>query len=794
MELALAMTLLVILSVASVTVLSIVREQTRFEDELRKEAELLLNTLAISTIRPLYLLSVDELRDVMAELGTAGVVAAGHIYDADGRVIADANDRDAPYRLAADPLGRQLTQSAETRLIWESGRLVAGRAVIAGRQTLGAISVTLSTAPLANKTADAAYQGLLAALGVAVVAAVMATLMSRTVTRSLRQLSGAARRIAAGSLSQRVPLGGGSEVTTLAQSFNEMADSLGRTLVSKHYVDRIISSMVDSLLVTSAQGTIQTVNAAACGLLGYQEGELVGAGADSIFEADWFTAELLPKLRASADRVIEAEEACLRTADGRLVPVGVSASTMPADDSFGERIVCMAVDIRERRAAEATIKHMAYHDSLTGLPNRAALVGIVETALAEARTTGRSVGILFLDLDRFKLVNDSLGHISGDALLCEVVEVLRRPLREGDSLVRLGGDEFIIVLPGIERIKQVSEVAERLRACVAAQSFELGEFQLYVTASVGISLFPRDGEEVETLVKAADAALYEAKDAGRDRIATYHRELSSRAMQRISVAGDLRRAVDREEFVLHYQPIIDVDTGETVAAEALLRWARPPRGLVAPSEFLPVAAESGLIVHIGAWTLHAACRQAAAWNATRRDPLPVAVNVAVQQLAHSGFLDLVSDALATSRLGPKLLVLEVSEGALMSEIEGAPRVLRELRALGVGLAIDDFGKEYSSLSQLTHVPMDTLKIDRTFVRGVGQGTPDEAIVAAVVFLARRLGVTVVAEGVETEEQLTFLREAGCDAVQGFLISKPLPADEFAPFAAAAWQGLASAPR
>jgi diguanylate cyclase (GGDEF)-like protein/PAS domain S-box-containing protein len=436
-------------------------------------------------------------------------------------------------------------------------------------------------------------------------------------------------------------------------------------------------------------------------------------------------------------------------------------------------------DVTERKEQEARIEHLAYHDALTGLPNRAMLMDRLTQALAQAQRRQVEAAVVFIDLDRFKLVNDSLGHGAGDALLQEVARRVRGALREDDTVARVGGDEFQVVLPQITGPTDAAHVAEKVMA-VLGVPFMLEGQELHVTASLGLSLYPRDGTSGELLLKYADMALYAAKGEGRNAYRFFSPEMNALAHGRLRMENDLRRAIDRDELVLHYQPQLDLATGRVNAIEALLRWRHPDKGLVPPNAFIPMAEESGLVLLLGEWVLNEACRQVAQWHAQGLGPLRVAVNISARQLQRPGLDGAVRQALAASDLPPSCLELEITESSMMLDPLHAQGVLQSLRELGVQLSIDDFGTGYSSLAYLKRLPLDRLKIDRSFIGGIPQDGDDAAIVETIIVMTHKLGLRVIAEGVETAAQRQQLMEQGCDEMQGFLLAKPVPPEELPP--------------
>jgi diguanylate cyclase (GGDEF)-like protein/PAS domain S-box-containing protein len=440
-------------------------------------------------------------------------------------------------------------------------------------------------------------------------------------------------------------------------------------------------------------------------------------------------------------------------------------------------ILCFVEDISERKRAEAHIEHLAHHDVLTGLTNRHQFARHLNMAIANAARVDRSVGLLFLDLDDFKAVNDTLGHSIGDALLVQIAQRLKQCVRESDQVARIGGDEFLILLNNLTEPKACARIAEKVIAAVS-QPLELGDRQFSITVSIGIAVWPADGNDAEAMVRNADLAMYHAKSRGRNNYQFFTAELNAKAFEALATEAALRKAFDRQEFVLHYQAQVDVATHRITGAEALVRWQHPELGMVGPDKFIPVAEERGLISRLGDWVLHAACHQAKAWEEAGHPPLPVAVNISARQLQEGTLRDSVLAALAASGLDPHQLVLEITETAVMEDMDTAVAVLEELGRLGVAIEIDDFGTGYSSLAYLKRLPIHRLKIDRSFVRDVPGTGDDEAIIRAIVSMAHSLKLDVIAEGVETADQAGFLRDLGCPDMQGFWLARPAPPDDF----------------
>lgn len=483
-------------------------------------------------------------------------------------------------------------------------------------------------------------------------------------------------------------------------------------------------------------------------------------------------------------RPVEAGELTLKRKDGS--PTHVFSSHVLLDGPGGEpELYCIDVDLnRQKQAAselersEAQLQQLAHYDPLTGLPNRTLALILLEQALNHARRHGHGVGVLFVDLDRFKNINDSFGHPVGDELLKQIAKRLATRVRAEDTLARLGGDEFLHVLERLEDPSEAGLVAESLIALLDMPFTLSGGQEVYVGTSVGISIFPRDSDTPVGLIQHADAALYKAKEDGRKTFSYFTAELGVAAQKRIELETRLRRAVEREEFILHYQPKLAVDGGRIIGCEALLRWLSPDLGLVQPSDFIPVAEETGLIEAIGEWVLRKACRQAVQWSRHGLPELDVAVNLSARQLWQAELPVRIAGILHETGLDPNRLELELTESVIMGQETLAAERFGQLKSLGVKLAIDDFGTGYSSLAYLKRFPIDVLKIDRSFVRDIPDDANDMAIAAAIVAMARALRLTVVAEGVETLAQLAFLAEKACYAYQGYLFSPPVPAEDF----------------
>ncbi|GAB4256393.1 EAL domain-containing protein [Thermincola ferriacetica] len=433
-------------------------------------------------------------------------------------------------------------------------------------------------------------------------------------------------------------------------------------------------------------------------------------------------------------------------------------------------------DITERKMAEEAIKHQAYHDPLTGLPNRILFKDRLTQTLAQAKRSKQMLALMFLDLDRFKNINDTLGHATGDQFLQGISKRLTGCIRSGDTVARLGGDEFTLLLPQINHVEDAIKVAQKI-IDTFKKPWILGGHEFYITTSIGIALYPNDGEDAETLMKHADTAMYRAKERGNN-YQLYSPSMNEKAINRLEMEGALRKALEREEFTVYYQPQINTDTGEIIGMEALVRWRHPERGIIPPADFIALAEETGLILPLGEWVLRTACRQNKKWQMAGYPPLRVTVNLSASQFQQQDLADRVSRILKETGLDPQWLELEITESIAMKDVAFTIKTLRQLRDMGIKIAIDDFGTGYSSLSYLKQIPSHTLKIDKSFVRDIAKNTEDGSIASAIIAMAQNLKLKVIAEGVETEEQLAFLKKQKCDEIQGFLFGKPVPPQEF----------------
>lgn len=526
-------------------------------------------------------------------------------------------------------------------------------------------------------------------------------------------------------------------------------------------------------------GRFLYANPRLCQMLGYTEMEMLGLSVKQISHPDDvnITDDMRQKLRRGDVDAFKMEKRYIRK-DG--APIWVALTIAVRRNAAGHPLydVSIVEDISARKLAEERVQYLATHDELTGLPNRAMFVQLLSLAIESGKRRGLKIAVLFIDLDRFKIVNDSMGHEAGDLLLREMASRFRECLRASDIVARLGGDEFVVVLQDVSDPLDVSRVARHILSAVM-RPMEIQGQECRVTASIGICLHPELDQDDQQVMKNADLAMYVAKEEGKNNYKFYSSSLRTHSAGRLAVETHLRRALERDEFSLHYQAKVHVETGAITGVEALLRWTSPALGSVSPTQFIPVAEETGLIVPIGRWVLRTACAQCAQWLEVGLPPVRVCVNLSMRQLQDVGLIGDIQAALADSGLRPDLLELELAESVIMHNAEYAVRVLTDIKALGVRLAIDDFGTGYSSLAQLKRFPIDSLKVDRSFIREIPRDAEDRAITQAIIAIGKTLSLTIVAEGVETPQERAFLREHACDEMQGYFFSAPIPAGEFA---------------
>jgi diguanylate cyclase (GGDEF)-like protein len=641
----------------------------------------------------------------------------------------------------------------------------------------------------------------------------------------LEELQKGTRRIAQRDFASRVTVTSRDEFEQLAASFNTMATQLGRqfnALATAAEIDRAVLSatdattIVDTILarirdvfpcsvVSVTLGVPDGAKSLTSVIQDYDSGQrhvarivmrapdvqsiLTGPDVLEVRRGEDMPAYLEPLGELGATSFVVLPLSYQRQLSG-VIALGERFDLVPSEEDRVQmrRLADQAAVALANARMLDQVRELAYYDSLTGLPNRLSYKERLAYALEQASRNQRLVAAFFIDLDHFSRINDTLGHEVGDQLLRHVAIRLRSSCREREDEVgpafatlapevaRLGGDEFTVIMPGLHDPQDAAKLARRIITSFA-QPIRVGTHEIFINASIGIAIYPFDGEDLDTLLMHADTAMYKAKEQGGNSYQTYSKSMTTTALQRLTLENDLRRALDRNEFEVHYQPIVDAYTGTVVGAEALLRWRHPELGLLLPSEFIPIAEENGLIIPMGEWILQAACLQNRAWQDAGLPRIRIGVNLSSRQLKRR-LTDTVSRALQLSGLEPRYLSLELTESVLVNHHKEGTEALHALRAMGLHLSVDDFGTGYSSFSYLKHFPLDTLKIDRSFIREIAIHPDDAAITTAIIAMGHALGLRVIAEGVETEAHLSLLQKQGCDEVQGYLVGRPVPADRF----------------
>jgi diguanylate cyclase (GGDEF)-like protein/PAS domain S-box-containing protein len=791
-----------------------------------KKAAAISEMAALSAARGLVTRDRVDVSEVLSSLRHSTDLAYFILLDDHGRVFASFNDRvatETAYEKLlknADALqaGRKTTDvtpsTAETEpgpvpgVISQDGSIYSVVTPVRFRgRNVGKLVTGFS---LQQVQQDAARSRATVAL-VTLIAFAIGTLavfgLSTLITEPLKRIVRAAASIAGGALSTRVDVVGSDEVGHLAKAFNLMLDRLGATQNDLETLNRTLEQRVEhraqqlmteiekrrraqeryqllvdqnlaSIYVATTDGRILTCNDACARLFGYESGE-------QLLDQEAMVDYMNPRDRDSIMRRLRSdgnilnEEVELRARGGESVWALENIRLIPGDEVTAPRLEGMLLDITDRKRAEDEIAYKAYHDSLTGLPNRALFLDRLAIARAQATRKHRQLVVIFLDLDDLKTINDTLGHAMGDALLKLFATRLQDTLREGDTVARVGGDEFVILLPDAESAEAAEKVTGKiLRA--SREPFQIEDEELYVTASIGVALFPEDGLASDELLRAADGAMYRVKEAGGNHYEFCNRT-GNRAHGRLSLESELREAIERDEFLVRFQPQVKIVGRELVGVEALVRWEHPQRGLVEPAGFITVAEQTGLIAAIGEIVLRKACQQGVAWIRSGYQCPRISVNVSPRQFYQRDFIGTIERILEETALDPSFLELEITESVAMQKSERSIGLLRQLRERGTTIAIDDFGTGQSSLSYLKDFQVDTVKIDKSFVRDIVTQANDQSIVTAVLVLANELGLRTIAEGVETEEQCAFLRDHGCAEMQGYLISRPVPAVELQRF-------------
>jgi diguanylate cyclase (GGDEF)-like protein/PAS domain S-box-containing protein len=612
------------------------------------------------------------------------------------------------------------------------------------------------------------------ALGAGLLGAAMAWRAGRKVEQPIAALIKGAERIGQGDYTRPVDVRRRDELGQLQQALERMRGRLRQSTVNRNYLHNVLNSMTDAVFVTSPDGVIRVANSAACKMLSYGEEELLGRSI--VIVLDEREKESFDLLQAAQ----ETRETVVRTRSGQTIPVSLTGSRIESDDPQFQGNIFVARNITERKRAERRIRYLARYDALTKIPNRMQFHHLLQQAIARGLRSGQVVALLYLDMDRFKEVNDTFGHGSGDRLLEVLAERLTRSLPKDTVVGRLAGDEFALFVDGLpsdaDNRGPIAHLARSILTEVS-RAFQLNQHEVFLTASVGVAFCPRDAENVIDLIRNADAAMYYSKQNGGNTFAFYSPEMNAAAVERLMLKSKLRRAVERDELVIRYQPKIDLRNGRIIGAEALLRWRLPGHGDIPPAMFIPLAEESSLILDIGEWVLNRVCMDYRSMQNEGANPGRVSLNLSLKQLRQASFILRCRAVFRRHSVSPTSFELEITETTLMADAKRTVRLLDELYAMGLHLSIDDFGTGYSSLSALQQFPIGTLKIDQSFVRDVSEDVGDATIVKTIIEMGRSLGMEVVAEGVESLRHLDFLRRNSCHYAQGKLFGEPCTAED-----------------
>jgi diguanylate cyclase (GGDEF)-like protein/PAS domain S-box-containing protein len=599
-------------------------------------------------------------------------------------------------------------------------------------------------------------------------------LLVRRQNRRIGQLQTQIRKLSESDFGEPVPVTEDDALGELARVFNAMRDKLQQTTISRNYIDNVLANMNEAIIITSPADIISRVNKATLDLLGYTEDDLIGQNIDLVVDKKR-TGRLQSEVHSNAPR-----EAYFITKSGDSVPVSYTSAAIHGNNETASDRIYAAQNITERRKAEQRIRYLARIDALTKVPNRMQFHHLLQRAIARAGRSKKSLGLLYIDIDRFKEINDTFGHLAGDATLETVATRLTKVLPPDSIIGRLAGDEFAVIVDRLESDSDLRNSLDKLARTLLdrlADPFFVQGHEVFMTASMGIALFPIDARNVIDLIRNADAALYHAKKNGGNVHSYYAPEMNEAAVERLMTKSKLKRAFERNELLVHYQPKYNLETGQVIGAEALVRWELPERGIILPSDFIPIAEETNLIIEIGEWVLDRVCEDFKYWSQSV-SPGRVSVNLSLKQLRQPNFINRISSILRGHQVSPTSLELEITETTLMEDPVRTIKLLDELYALGLHMAIDDFGTGYSSLSALQQFPINTLKIDQSFVKNIAVDSDDATIVGTIIHMGRSLNMDVVAEGVETEEQLNFLQTLQCTYVQGLLFGDPMSADSY----------------
>lgn len=761
-----------------------------------RDLEILTDVLARNSTAAITFRDADAARDVLQALRAEPSITAACVYTEDGEPFAKYVRQGKDPGFVPPPAQAQTTR-------FERDRLVRFRRIVLSGETVGTIYIESDLQRLDRRFREERLVFLAALLVTMSLAFFLASRFQRPISRPLVNLVQTAKRVSiAADYSVRADVQNRDEFGLLVSAFNEMLDQIERRdqelrQYREHLEEQvtartaelsqaeekyraIFEDAVVGIFQITPEGRPLSINRALAQMYGYDSPEQFTAGVPNMVDQLLVNRERMKELKRRLDAEGVVRSAELEVYDKDRTKKWALVNLRVVRDADGNILLYEGTveDVTDRKVAEERVQFLAYYDALTGLHNRTFLRQVLAKALASTRRQDQKIAVLFLDLDRFKIINDSLGHSFGDLLLQQVAERLKRCVREEDTVARVGGDEFLIVLAALESVTEATIAADRILNGIAAE-FLIEDQRLNVTCSIGVSIFPEHGMDGETLIKNADAAMYCAKEKGRNTFQFFTEDMNIQVVERLTLENSLRLALERKELFLVYQPQMEIASGMIVGVEALLRWQHPERGLVPPDKFIRVAESSGLIMPIGEWVLREACSQVREWQDAGLLVVPVAVNVSAVQFRQGDFLTVIKKVLSETGLSPEYLELELTQSTLLSNVNVIFPMLEELRTMGLKLAIDDFGTGYSSLSYLRQFPVSKLKIDRSFVQDVVLNSDDAAITAAIISMAKGLNLKVIAEGVETGAQMAFLRVHQCDQIQGYYFSRPLTADKVA---------------
>jgi len=763
---------------------------------IERDQAVLADALARNSTAALAFRDFKSAQDTLQALRAESSVTAACIYDKEGkpfaRYLRDGNASEFVPPLAEESLTR-----------FEGKRLVQFRHILLDGEAVGTIYIESDLKRLDARLQEYTIAFLATFLATLALAVLIASRLQRPIAQPLNDLVSTAIAISeAQNYSIRAQRQSHDEFGLLVDSFNGMLDQIEH---NHEQLEEQVAARTAELVLANAQlrraeekyraifedavigifqatpeGAPVSINRAMAQLHGYDSPEQLMAEVSNVVTDLFVHPNRMNELRSELEEKGFVRDVELELYSKDRTTKWVLANIRAVRDAHGTIALVEGTieDITDRKRAEEQVQFLAFYDALTGLPNRTLLRDRLANAMAAARRRGEKVALLFLDLDRFKVINDSLGHSSGDLLLQEVATRLKNSAREHDTVARQGGDEFVIVMAGIRDVPDAAVAAERIMDSMCSE-FMIQGHSLTVSCSIGISVYPDHGADIETLVKHADAAMYSAKESGRNAFRFFSEHMTEQAVERLTIEHNLRSALDKNELFLVYQPQAELATGGMIGVEALLRWKHPELGLVPPDRFIRVAENTGLILPIGEWVLKTACTTARGWQDEGLTPMPVAVNVSAVQFRQEGFRALVRRILDETGLPPQYLELELTESVLLLNADLTFPVLQELKAMGVRLAIDDFGTGYSSLSYLRQFPVHRLKIDRSFVKAVAVNSDDAAITSAIISMGKNLNLKVIAEGVEDQAQMDFLKAHRCDEIQGYYFGPPVSSEEIA---------------